>query len=76
MPGTSPFRLSGEAKLLKPDLRVFQLLLERYAIDPKRVVYIDDHSHNVEAARKLGMHGIHFTGPPALRSELRQIGLL
>jgi len=68
--------LSGEAKLLKPDPRLFQLLLERYAIDPKRVVYIDDHSHNVEAARKLGMHGIHFSGPPALRSELRQIGLL
>jgi len=68
--------LSGEAKLLKPDLRLFQLLLERYAIDPKRVVYIDDHSHNVAAARKLGMHGIRFTGPPALRSELSRVRLL
>jgi len=68
--------LSGEAKLLKPDPRLFQLLLERYTIDPKHVVYIDDHARNVETARKLGMHGIHFTDPAALRSELGRVGLL
>ncbi len=68
--------LSGEVRILKPDPRLFQLLLERYAIDPKRVVYIDDHGYNVEAARKLGMHGIHFTAPHALRGELSRVGLL
>jgi 2-haloacid dehalogenase len=68
--------LSAEARLLKPDPRLFQLLLERYAIDPNHVVYIDDHAHNVETARKLGMHGIHFTDPARLRGELGRIGLL
>jgi 2-haloacid dehalogenase len=68
--------LSGEVKLLKPDRRLFQILLKRYTIDPRRVVYVDDHARNVEAARKLGMHGIHFTDPAALRRELRQVGLL
>ncbi len=68
--------LSGEARLLKPDPRLFQLLLQRYTIDPKHVVYVDDHARNVEAARKLGMHGIHFTDPAALRRELSLLGLL
>lgn len=68
--------LSGEAKLLKPDPRLFQLLLERHTIDPRSVVYVDDHARNVETARNLGMHGIHFTDPAALRTELSRVGLL
>ena len=68
--------LSGEAKLLKPDPRIFKLFLEIFAIDPALTVYIDDHGPNVEAAMALGMHGILFTGAAALRTELIGLGLL
>ncbi|HEY6304977.1 MAG TPA: HAD family phosphatase [Candidatus Angelobacter sp.] len=68
--------LSGEAGLLKPDPQLFQMLLRRYAIDPTHAVYVDDHASNVNSARQLGMHGIHFTDPPALRNELTRLGLL
>ena len=68
--------VSGEVGVIKPDARIFELLLERFAIDPKRAVYIDDVAVNVDAARPFGIHAIHFSTPTALRAELAQLGLL
>jgi 2-haloacid dehalogenase len=68
--------VSGEVGLIKPDPRIFELLIERFAIDPCRAVYIDDVEVNVIAARPFGIHAIHFTTPAALRSELAVLGLL
>jgi len=68
--------VSGEVGLIKPDPRIFELLIERFAIDPRRTVYIDDVETNVIAARPLGIDGIHFTTPAALRAELAELALL
>jgi len=68
--------ISGDVRLVKPDPRIFQLFFATHAVDPVQAVYIDDLKHNVEAAAAQGMHGIHFTDPSALRSELVQLGLL
>jgi 2-haloacid dehalogenase len=61
---------------VKPDPRIFETLFERYAIDPKDAVYVDDHDRNVETARRLGMRGIQFTGAESLRRELGELRLL
>ena len=68
--------VSGEVGVIKPDPRIFELLLERFAIDPKRAVYIDDVAANADAARPFGIHAIHFSTPTALRAELAELGLL
>jgi 2-haloacid dehalogenase len=68
--------VSGEVGVIKPDPRIFALLIERFAIDPHRAVYIDDVETNVIAARPFGIHPIHFTTPAALRRELGELGLL
>ena len=68
--------LSGGVRLLKPDVAFFQLFLETFAVNPAQAVYIDDLRPNVEAAAALGMHGILFTDPPALRRELVSVGLI
>jgi len=68
--------LSGEAKIIKPDPRLFQVLFEKYAVDPRDAVYVDDRENNVEAARRLGMHGILFTDAGSLRRQLGGLGLL
>jgi 2-haloacid dehalogenase len=68
--------VSGEVGVIKPDPRIFELLLKRFAIDPKRAVYIDDAAANVDAARSFGIHTVHFTTPSALRAELAELGLL
>src|SRR5215475_9788026 len=68
--------ISGEVGVIKPDPRIYALLIERFAIDPRRAVYIDDVAANVAAARPFSIHAIHFTSPAALRTELAQLGLL
>ena len=67
--------VSGHEGVCKPDPAIYALLFERYSITPERAVFIDDKLENVEAARRLGMHGIHFTDPQALPSALRALGL-
>lgn len=68
--------LSGEVRLIKPDLRIFRLFLETFSIDPQQAVYVDDLLPNVEAARAIGMTGILFKDPASLREELVNLGLL
>jgi 2-haloacid dehalogenase len=68
--------VSGEERLVKPDARIFQLMLERIAHPAQACVYIDDSQPNVTAAAALGFDAIHFTSPPALREALTGRGLL
>jgi 2-haloacid dehalogenase len=68
--------LSGKVRLIKPDPRIYRLLFETHSIDPAHAVYIDDLQPNVDAANALGMHGIRFTDPVALRHELKRVGLI
>jgi 2-haloacid dehalogenase len=68
--------VSGDVKVIKPDPRIFELLVERFAIDPLSAIFIDDVEANAAAARAFGIHAIHFTNPAALRAELVALGLL
>jgi 2-haloacid dehalogenase len=68
--------VSGEVGVIKPDPRIFELLIERFRIEPQRAVYIDDVEANIAAARRFGIHAIQFTNPVALRAELATLGLL
>ena len=62
--------------MIKPDPRIFRILLDRYRIAPNEAVFIDDNPGNAAAAAALGMHGIHFRSPELLRHELESLGLL
>ena len=68
--------VSGEIGAIKPEPRIYEVLLERFAIDPLSAVFIDDVAVNAAAARAFGIHAIHFTTPAALRAELVALGLL
>lgn len=68
--------VSGDERLVKPDPRIFQLMLERIAHPAQACVYIDDSAKNVGAAAALDFDAIHFTSAPQLRTELTLRGLL
>ena len=68
--------VSGEEKVIKPDPRIFRILLERYGLDAGETVFIDDNPRNAEAAAALGMHGLHFRSAAELRRDLAQLALL
>ncbi|KAF1067190.1 MAG: Alpha-D-glucose 1-phosphate phosphatase YihX [Pseudomonas citronellolis] len=67
--------VSGREKLKKPDPAIFQLLLQRAALEPAATVFIDDSPRNVAAARALGIQALHFTSAAQLRQDLRELGV-
>ena len=68
--------VSGDERVLKPDAAIYRLLLQRNGLTAADSVFIDDSLKNVVGAEAVGMKGIHFTGPEALRAELVAMGLL
>jgi 2-haloacid dehalogenase len=67
--------ISGIEGVAKPDERIFQILLERYDLDPAAIVFADDTRRNVEAARVLGINAVHYTSAHQFRRELRALGV-
>jgi 2-haloacid dehalogenase len=68
--------VSGEEKLVKPDPRIYELVLDRYDIDRSKAVFIDDNKDNITASTNLGLEGWQFTSPGKLREQLEERGLL
>lgn len=68
--------LSGEEKVIKPQARIFEILLERIGYPAGQCVFIDDSLKNVEAAQALGFSTIHFQSAAQLRQALAQMNIL
>jgi 2-haloacid dehalogenase len=67
--------VSGEEKLMKPDPAIYRLLCERYSVEPGQCVFIDDSLPNVEGARRIGMHALHFGSIDQLLDDLAALGV-
>ena len=68
--------VSGEEGIRKPTREIYQLLIDRFGIQPSEAIYVDDNLRNVIPARELGFHGIHFRSPEQFRKELIELGVL
>jgi 2-haloacid dehalogenase len=68
--------VSGEEKTRKPFPEIYKLLIDRFGIDPKKAIYVDDNIRNVLPARELGFIGIHFRTPQLFKEELKGLGVL
>lgn len=68
--------VSGKERLAKPDPAIFALAARRFGRDPRTMLFIDDNTDNVDAARACGWHAHHFVDAPALRANLAARGLI
>lgn len=50
--------VSGEEKVIKPDRRIFEILLARYDLKADESIFIDDNLFNIKAAENLGFNAI------------------
>ena len=64
--------MSGEELIGKPDLRIYQILLELYGLQAEECVFIDDRLSNIEAGEKVGIQGIVFKNCEQAKSEFRE----
>lgn len=67
--------VSGTEKLIKPDPKIWHVLLERYNIEAQESVFIDDNAKNIEIARSLGFHTVHILPDTNLEEELNSLGI-
>jgi len=68
--------VSGKEKLIKPDPKIFDLMLSRFQLKPENCLFIDDNLNNVLAFRSFGIETIHYQNPEGLRKELTGMGIL
>ncbi|ATZ26948.1 Alpha-D-glucose-1-phosphate phosphatase YihX [Streptomyces lavendulae subsp. lavendulae] len=61
---------SARVGVAKPDREIYEIALDRAGAAPERCLFVDDLRENVEAARALGMTGLHYRGPADLREAL------
>lgn len=67
--------LSYQEKLVKPDSRIYKLLIKRYGLVPEECVFFDDRKDNCQAAKKLGMRAVLFTTKQKAVEELKKLGV-
>ena len=66
---------SFDARYRKPDRQIYDFLLESSQAKPGECIFIDDLIKNVEAARLLGIHAIHYRHYNSLSKELKDLGI-
>lgn len=66
--------VSGEEGVIKPDPRIYEILIERAALTPARTAFVDDSPRNIEAAEKLGFRAHLFEGADRFRAWLKGLG--
>ena len=64
--------VSGEEHLLKPDARIYRVLLSRYGLNAGESLFFDDNQSNVEGARAVGMESVRFVSAHQAESVLRE----
>lgn len=62
--------VSYQVHCIKPDYRIYQLLLKKYSLKAEECIFFDDRAENIKAAKELGFEG------EVIESEEHLLGLL
>ena len=65
--------ISWQEKVLKPDARIYNILLDRYGLEASECVFLDDTPENIDGAAAVGMKGIVFKDYAQGRAELEAL---
>lgn len=65
--------ISASMRLIKPDPKIYQRVLEEQGLQPEACLLIDDLKDNIQGAQACGIHGYQFSTPDAFSDFLRRI---
>lgn len=68
--------ISAHVKLLKPEKEIYDEVLGKHNLVAEESLFIDDTLENIEAAKALGIHGIHLHDPSTLQDELAKLDII
>jgi len=66
----SGFVISSHIQTIKPEMAIFEYLIETYKLSLKDTVFLDDMTVNIDVAEKIGIKTILVNTPSKLREKL------
>lgn len=63
--------ISSELGVAKPDPEIYYILVNKLKCDFKNILFVDDFAENIESAKKLGIHTIHYHKEMDLINEIK-----
>ncbi len=64
---------SCDVKLIKPDLTIYELLIERFGLTPEECLFTDDSPENCRSAFSLGINVVQFRDPERDRPLIMEL---
>lgn len=64
---------SAEVHLMKPDPKIFHLILDKLRVLPGESIFVDDFPENITGAQEVGIHGILFQTREQAITEIDQL---
>lgn len=68
--------VSGDEKLIKPDPKIYNVLLQRFNIKAEESLFIDDNADNIKTAKELGFKTVHYTSDIDLEELMKTKNIL
>ena len=68
--------ISYEVNHVKPEPQIYQILLDKYNINPSSAVFLDDMEENLEAAKSFGLHTVLVKSHVQALDHLRSFGVV
>lgn len=62
-------------RMIKPERRIYELILEKLGLEGKECIFIDNKEENVQGSKVAGIPAILFQNAERLREELRKYGV-
>ncbi len=66
---------SCKVGFIKPDKKIYQIMLKKLGVKAEEAVFIDDKEINIDGAKKAGMKGIVFLNYQKLVQDLKLLGV-
>ena len=67
--------VSYEVGCAKPDPAIYQICLDRLRVPAESALFVDDRVENLEAASRLGIQTLHFTGNESVDELRTRLGM-
>ena len=67
---------SFDVGVRKPEKEIYEIAMQRANANPQECLFIDDLLENIQAAKQIGIEGIHFRSSEQLKEDLVHLGII
>lgn len=69
----APVVVSSQVGCSKPDVKIYQIVLERLKLPPEQCIFIDNHERNLIPARQMGIQTVLAQNPEQVIADVSKL---